>query len=304
MRRIKRVLGNRSLLAGLIIIGVFLFVAVAAPILAPPDDPANPSPVRIVGRRTDTYPRPPSAEAILGTATRQADIYYSLVWGTRSVLSFGLITASLAALLGVFIGAVSGFAGGRANGVTMRITDAFLTFPVIVGVWLFMQLTPTVGFGIEPSPVQALLMRLQIHPVMLAFILFGWMSYARLTNVNIIQLKQSDFAVAASAIGASGSRILVRHLLPNALAPVIVLLARDIGAIVLLEAAFTYIGLGGATDWGNMLVANKDWVLGLGGNPFAYWWTYVPISLALIFFGVGWNLIGDGCNDLLNPRQR
>lgn len=292
------------MLIGLIIIGAFVFVAIAAPILAPPDDPTQPSAVRVVGRSSDTQPHPPSSEAVLGTGSRQTDIYYTLVWGTRSALRFGLITASLAALLGVFIGAISGYLGGRTNGVTMRVTDAFLTFPVIAAVWLFVQLTPTEGFGIALSPFQALMQQLQIHPVMLAFILFSWMSYARLTNVTILQLKQSDFAVAARATGASNSRILVRHLLPNALAPVIVLLARDIGAIVLLEAAFTYIGLGGATDWGTLLVSNKDWVLGLGGNPLVYWWTYLPICLALIAFGIGWNLIGDGCNDLLNPRQR
>ncbi len=127
-------------------------------------------------------------------------------------------------------------------------------------------------------------------------------NYARLININILQLKQSDFALAARSVGANSLRIQFRHLLPNALSPAIVLLARDIGGLVLLEAAFTFIGLGGATEWGTLLVIGRDWVLGLGGNPLIYWWTYVPACLALIAFGVGWNLVGDGLTDLLNPR--
>jgi len=95
---------------------------------------------------------------------------------------------------------------------------------------------------------------------------------------------------------------MLRHLLPNAIAPAVVLVARDVGAMVILESAFTFIGMGGNTEWGVLLVTGRDYVIGMGGNPLAYWWTFLPVSLALVFFGVGWNLLGDGLNTMLNPR--
>ncbi len=302
MRKLKRVLKYWPMLVGLLIISLFVFAAVAAPLLAPPSGPARPGIASGSGRPSDPTPRPPSPEAPWGTGARQVDIYYAIVWGARSALRFGLITAGLTALLGVIIGTVSGYAGGWVNSALMRFTDAFLTFPVIAGIWLFYQTFPKVGNDIELSPIQEAVIRLRISPVMVGLILFSWMAYARLVNVNVIQLKQSDFVLAARSVGANGLRIQVRHLLPNALSPAIVLLARDIGGLVLLEAAFTFIGLGGATEWGRLLVENRDWVLGLSGNPLVYWWSYVPACLALIAFGLGWNLVGDGLADLLNPR--
>jgi peptide/nickel transport system permease protein len=288
---------------GLLVISAFVFMAVMAPVLAPPDNPDDPKPTRVVGAPSDRKPHPPSDEARLGTVPGQLDVYYTLVWGSRSALKFGLTVALAAALLGVTVGAIAGYAGGLPNGAAMRVTDAFLTFPVIAGIWLFSQLIPPPGMADEATFFQRLLVDLRIGPVMLTLIIFSWMPYARLTNVNVIQLKQSDFVAAARAVGVSNPRILRRHLLPNALAPAIVLIARDVAGVVLLESAFTVIGIGGETDWGQILVASRDWVLGIGGNPLHYWWTFVPISLALILFGIGWNLIGDGLNDLLNPRS-
>ncbi len=162
------------------LIGLFVFAAVAAPLLAPPSDPEHPENARIVGRALDRMPRPPSAEAPLGTGPGQIDVYYQIVWGARSALRFGLITASLTALLGVLIGAISGYAGGWTDIVLMRFTDAFLTFPVIAGVWLFRQTFPMEGFGIELSPLQMVVIKLKLSPVMIGLILFSWMNYARL----------------------------------------------------------------------------------------------------------------------------
>jgi len=227
------------------------------------------------------------------------------VWGARSALGFGLTAALSTALIGVMVGAVGGFAGGLANTALMGMTDAFLTFPTVAAVWFFRQVifsTFPVGGSIESfSPFQALLLR--TDTMLLALILFSWMSYARLINVNIVQLKQAEYVTAARALGANRRRLLLRHLLPNAVAPVVVLVARDVGALVLLESAFTFIGRGGSTAWGVLIVSGRDYVIGLSGNPFAYWWTFVPASLALIGFSVAWNLLGDGINDLLNPRS-
>jgi peptide/nickel transport system permease protein len=232
----------------------------------------------------------------------QLDVYHTLVWGTRSALRFGLMVTLTTACLGVLIGAISGYSGGAVNGLVMRITDAFLTFPALAGVWLLGQvMMPASPLG-EPTPLLKTLINLKLSPVMLTLILFSWMPYARLINANVIQLKQTEYVQAARAVGARNVRIILRHLLPNALSPAIVLAARDVGGMVIVESAFRFVGLGGATEWGVLLVAGRDYVIGMSGNPLTYWWVFLPATLALVLFGIGWNLLGDGLNTLLNPR--
>lgn len=302
MKSLRRFLSRPQNLLALVMLVLYVVVAAAAPLLAPADDPDNPGPFKAVGRPTDVIPRPPSREAPLGTLPRQLDVFYTLIWGTRSALRFGLIVALTTACLGVLVGATSAYLGGRINGLVMRITDAFLTFPAIAGVWLLQEVTvPAIPFA-EPTPLQKALLNLKLDPVMLALILFSWMPYARLINASMIQLKQTEYVLAARSLGARNIRIILRHLLPNAIAPAIVLAARDVGGMVILESAFTFIGLGGSTEWGILLVAGRDYIIGMGGNPLTYWWVFLPATLAVVFFGVGWNLLGDGLNTLLNPR--
>ncbi len=154
----------------------------------------------------------------------------------------------------------------------------------------------------ELTATQQAFVDLGLDPVLLTLILFSWMPYARITSANVVQLKQTEYVEAARSIGVRRRRIIGRHLLPNALSPVFVLGARDVGAMVILATAFTFIGLGASTEWGHMLVISRDYIIGLGGNPLTYWWAFVPTTLALIFFGVGWNLLGDGLNTVLDPR--
>jgi peptide/nickel transport system permease protein len=288
---------------GVLLVGSFIALAVLAPHLAPPTDPANPSDFKIIGRKTDRIPHPPSEQAPLGTASGQIDVFYSVVWGTRAALRFGLIVAGSAATIGVLVGAVSGYAGGRGSAITLRITDAFLAFPVLAGVWLF-QLVMLPLLGADPTPVMAFLAESNITPVMVALIAFSWMPYARLINTGITRLKTAEFVLASQSLGAGRRRLIFRHLLPNSISPAIVLLARDIGGMVILEAAFVFIGLSSGGPWAEMLVNNRSWIIGVAGNPLTYWWVYLPPTIALILFGIGWNLLGDGLNDALNPRDR
>jgi peptide/nickel transport system permease protein len=302
VRNLRRFLSRRQNLLACAIVGFYILAAILAPQLAPPDDADHPSPFKIVGKSYDKIPHPPSAESPLGTVPGQVDVYHTLVWGTRSALRFGLIVTLTTACLGVLIGAISGYYGGIINGLVMRITDAFLAFPAIAGVWLLGQvMMPAYSFG-EPPPLQKVLLDLKLSPVMLTLIMLSWMPYTRLINANVIQLKQTEYVQAARAVGARNVRIVLRHLLPNALSPAIVLAARDVGGMVILESAFTFIGLGGATEWGVLLVTGRDYVIGTSGNPLTYWWVFLPATLALVFFGIGWNLLGDGLNTLLNPR--
>jgi peptide/nickel transport system permease protein len=288
---------------GLLVVGSFLALAIFAPRIAPPSDPSNPSDYKVVGRKTDRVPHPPNDQSPWGTAAGQIDIYYSVVWGTRAALRFGLIVALSSAAIGVLAGAVSGYAGGRSNAVAMRVTDAFLAFPVIAGVWLFQLVLfpPTADF--KSTPLMMFFAESNITPVMVGLIAFSWMPYTRLIETNITRLKTADFVLASQALGASRRRMIFRHLIPNSISPAIVLLARDIGGMVILEAAFVFIGLSSGGPWAQLLVDNRNWIIGTGGNPLTYWWVYLPPTIALILFGIGWNLLGDGLNDALNPRD-
>lgn len=309
---------------GLLVVLVFVTVAAFAPLLSPAD-PQDAEGVKIVGRVTDHRPQPPSQEAPLGTLPGQLSVYHTLVWGTRSALSFGLIVATVTATAGVLVGTVSAYFGGKLNDFLMRITDAFLAFPAIAGVVLFQQLISIVlyNYGVRIYPNGVLVIDASgsivdlagevelvynflnsINPVMIALILFSWMPYARIMNTMVMHLKQTEYIQAARALGAGHSAIIFRHLIPNAIAPVIVLAARDVGGMVLLQATFTFIGLGGNSLWGMLLVTGRDWIIGPGGNILTFWWVFLPATLALLLFGIGWNLIGDSLNEVLNPRTR
>ena len=322
----NRFLKRKQNVLGLLLVAAFVFMAVTAPLLAPPADPADPQPFKIVGQSLQRMPRPPSEESILGTTPQirdlprfgfmpgqdvsyEWDVLYTVIWGSRSALRFGLIVTLTTALFGIAVGAVSGYVGGTFNNVVMRITDAFLAFPAIAAIWLFQRAFFTNVNDIFFDPLQftsweRILYNWRIDPIMLALIVFSWMPYARVINTLVSQLKQSEYVFAARSMGAGHARIIFRHLLPNAIAPAIVLAARDVGGMVVLASAFIFIGFAGNVAWGIMLVSARDYVIGLGGNPFVYWWTFLPVSLALVLFSIGWNLLGDGLNNALNPYAR
>jgi len=307
VRKTRRFFTNWQNLLAVVIISVYVAVALAAPWLAPQADPENPVMFRLLpGPRATSLrvPRPPQPDARLGTAPGGADVFYALIWGTRLALRFGLVTALSTAFFGVLVGAIGGYVEGPLYRLILRVTDAFLTVPAIAGIYLFGLVLIPRGPDASPTLLQAITQALRLHPVMLALIFFSWMPYVRLISANIVVLKQTEYAMAAKTLGVPPLHIIFRHLLPNAIAPAIVLVTRDIGGMVLLEAAFTFIGIGAGLPWGVLLVAAKDWVIGPGGNPWTYWWTFVPATLVLVGFSIGWNLLGDGLNDALNPRSR
>lgn len=300
---------------GLILILVFIVVAVAAPNLSP-GDPDAPGPFLRVGRSTEPKPRPPDENAILGMLPFGFDVYHALIWGSRDALQFGLIVTVFTALVGSVYGAASGYLGGRLGGLMLRVADAFLAFPPIAAVVFLQQLFITTitslgGFysegeiysftstPIAVTVIQTLLER--VNPLMLSLILFSWMPYARLVHSIVLTLKQTEFIQAARALGASPFWVIRKHLLRNPTGPAIVLAARDVGGVVLLQATLTFINIGGDSVWGTMLAQGRNWVLGPGGNLLTYWWVFLPPTLAVMLFGVAWNLFGDSLNDLLVP---
>ncbi len=143
--------------------------------------------------------------------------------------------------------------------------------------------------------------------VVLTLIMFGWMQYARLVRGNVLAERGKQYVEAVVAVGARTPRIILRHLLPNVHQGLFVLLASDVGGMVVLATIFTFLGLSGgrgAADWGWMLNVSRNWIIGTPSNAFEYWYTYVPVSMAVVLFTIGWSLMGDGLRDVLDPRSR
>lgn len=301
MMRFSRFMLRWQNLLGLGIVLLFVGLAAASPILAP-------QPLEIVGENLGPLPIAPGSSALLGTlpvasGNVHVDIFKMLVLGANSALKFGIAISLVTNLYGVLIGASSGYFGGWINEATMRITDAFLTFPVVAGVALFQSIFFSSSNGSTHTAIEQLLRTLNLDPLIMALILFSWMPAARLTNSVVLGIKEQEYTQAAQALGATPFWIIVRHLIPNSVQPAVVLFARDIGMVVLLQAGFTFIGLTGGSPWGSVLSEGRRWIFGLRGNMFSYWWTFIPVTLAIVLFGIGWNLLGDGLNDWLNPRK-
>jgi peptide/nickel transport system permease protein len=318
---LRRFFYRRQNLFGLILVCLFILAAILTPSLNETGNLVEDNGFQTVNKLKGFDPHPPSSTAWLGTIPRnpiqnQVDVLHTILSGTRSELRFGLIVALTTAIIGILIGSSSAYLGGWINSLAMRGTDAFLAFPVIAGIVLVRQLIlmgvqssgifvfPNGAYEIigKPTSLQALLFSLD--PVMLALILFSWMPYARIINSMVQRTKNEEYVQAARTIGMRNSRIILRHIIPNTISPAIVLAARDVGGIVLLQASFSFIGMGGNSTWGNLLALGRNWIIAPGGNPLVYWWAFIPATFALVFFGIGWNLLGDGVNDWLDPRTR
>ena len=301
-------------MAAILMCVAFIAIAFAAPLLAPPTDAENPSYYKQIDAGISRKPQSPSQQAPLGTVDRSYDIYYSMIWGTRQSLVFGLSTALLTAFIGTIIGTVSAYMGGNFDNLIMRITDAFLSFPTICAVALFSQLQSLLGpeqYGaalsawgsstlVEPNLVQKII--LNANPIFLALVLFSWMPYARIIHTQVLEIKQTQYIDAAHVVGVRGWRIIWKHIIPNAISPIIVLATRDIGRMVIIQATFTYIGLGGESAWATILQMGSKWIIGPGGSLFNHWWVYLPITLMLVVFSISWNLLGDELNVHMNPQ--
>jgi peptide/nickel transport system permease protein len=319
MSRFKRFFSRWQNWIGLLLILGYVGAAIFASYLSP-NDPNKPGPFLKVGKVTQGVPQPPNEKAVLGMLPFGVDVYHALVWGARDALLFGLIVTVSTAVFGILYGAASGFAGNRFGGLMLRVADAFLAFPPIAGVVLLQQLYVTsinaVGghilstgeiFSFTNEPLQVTLIQSilkHVDPLMLSLIVFSWMPYARLVHSIVLTLKQTEFIQAARALGGSPAWIIRKHLLRNSLGPALVLAARDVGGVVLLQATLTFIQIGGGSVWGEMLAQGRNWVIGPGGNLLRYWWVFLPSTVAVMLFGISWNMFGDSLNDFLDPAFR
>ena len=320
MTVIKKLLRNPTSLAGIIILVIFVIIAVGAPLFAPVPERSRDA-YMIPRDGFSTTPKPPSEEHRFGTTEGQYDIYYGVIWGTRTAFRIGVVITLITTLIGMFIGAISGFYGGWLDELLMRITEIFQAFPFLLAAITMTSVLQTIygrgeasalifmakgvaflTFGQNPAkdldPVQ-----LQILTGMLAIIIFGWMTIARVMRGNILSVKEFEYALAAKTIGAGDMRILFRHLLPNAVFPILVIASMNIGSYVLTFAALSFLGLGaqqGYADWGQMISFARNWVPSL----VEYWYIVVFPGTAIVLFVLAWNLVGDALRDILDPRLR
>lgn len=286
-RIFKRIVKNKASLAGFVLVACFALVALLAPVLAPVSNPNDP--YQMPQHSYQITPQPPSAEHWLGTSEQQYDLYYGVVWGTRLAFKVGITVTFFAFLIGLFLGSAAAYFGGKIDELIMRFTDVVFAIPSLV---LAMVIAAMLG----PD----------LNNMMIALTAVAWPSYARLVRADVLSVKNRDFVIASKALGARGPRLLLKHILPNSIYPSVVVASLDIGYIVLTAASLSFLGLGaqaGTADWGQLIAMARNWVLGDGTNTFAYWYTVVVPGGAIFLFVLGWNLLGDGFRDILDPRQ-
>lgn len=225
----------------------------------------------------------------LGTTSGGYDIFYGLVWGTRTAFKVGLIVVGIAFLAGILIGSLSGYIGGKFDNVVMRFTDIVISLPSLV---VAMVIVLVLGKSIEN--------------IMLAIAVTAWPSYARLMRGEVLRIKEEEYVTSARALGRRWYGVVGRHILPNALGPIVIVASLDIGSVVLTAAALSFLGIGvevGYADWGQMISFGRDWIIGPPGQPFYYWYVSFWPGLIILLFVLGWNLLGDAFRDVLDPRS-
>lgn len=251
-------------IAGAIIISLFAILAIFAPAVAPYDPGSIDA---------DNLLMSPSKAHIFGTDSLGRDIFSRMVFGARISLSIGFIAVGIAVLIGVMLGSISGFYGGWLDSLIMRFTDIMLCFPA------FFLILSVVAL-LEPS----------IFNIMFIIGITSWMGTARLIRAEILSLRHREFIQAEVAIGASNFRIIFRHLIPNAIGPVLVSAILGISAAILLESSLSFLGLGvqpPTPSWGNMLIEAKS-TLGVA------WWLMLFPGMAILLTILGFNFIGEG----------
>ena len=265
---------NRMAMTGLaLVLGLFV-VSVGAPWLAPYD------PLSI---NLQEVLMPPSPAHYLGTDTLGRDVLSRIIYGSRVSLKVGFVAVGLATLIGLFIGALAGYYGGWVDSALMRLVDLMLCFPA------FFLILAVIAV-LEPS----------IWNIMGVIGLTSWMGVARLVRAEFLSLREREFVTAARALGAGDTRLILRHMLPNALAPVMVSATLGVAGAILTESALSFLGLGvqpPTPSWGNILTAGKD-------NIEIAWWLSVFPGLAILVTVMSYNLLGEGIREAIDPRLK
>jgi peptide/nickel transport system permease protein len=317
-RGTKRFFRNPLSVTGLFLLILFAFVAIFAPWLAPnpctfltpPDPYCYYDNMQIPQDGINVLPKPPQAAAWqtfppdwrlhpFGLTSGGYDLYYGIIWGTRSAFMIGLIVVGMSLLVGILLGSLAGYFGGWIDELLMRFIDILLVFPSLV-------LVITLSVIIAEVPVLNFFgFKFQIDRLgaaIIAITAVNWLAYARLVRGDILAAKEKEYVQAAGAVGSGHARIILRHILPNTIYPVFIYASLDIGGIVLTVAALGFLGLGpelGYADWGQIISFSRQFVTQL-----KYWYVIVIPGLTITLFVLGWNLLGDAFRDVLDPKLR
>lgn len=284
-RTLRRFRSSPLSIAGAVIVAFFVALALLAPSLAQPTE-RNAYIMPHSGYGSD--PRPPGPGHPFGTTETQYDIFYGVVWGARTAFVVALSVVATAVAVALILGSVSGFYGGRADEVVMRITDIFLAFP---GLILTVVIVAVLGQGVRNAVI--------------AVAAVAWPAYTRLLRAEFLRVRDMEYVQAARAVGGGDLFIILRHVIPNTVYPMLILASLNMGNTVITFASLSFLGLGappGYADWGQLVNLSHNWIAGTAGDPLTYWYTLVVPGSAIFLFVLGWNLLGDAFRDLFDPR--
>ena len=272
-RRFRR---NKLAMVGLGIVTLLVLLAIIGPFVTPYD---------AFEQNLANTLQPPDADHWFGTDVLGRDLFSGIIYGTRLAIIVGLSTVAFSLLIGITFGALAGFRGGAWDSVIGRVIDIFLAFPPLVGAIVIVR---AVGGGVTP--------------VIIALVALGWMITARLTRGQVLALRESEYVEAARSIGAGNGRIVMRHILPNAIAPVLVYAFTSIGVVVVAMASLSYLGIGVPPDvpeWGR-LISQATPFLQVPGKTHLW----LAPALAIAITTLGFAFVADGLRDSLDPKLR
>ena len=274
MELVQNIARNKLALTGLILLVPMFLCAFLAPMIAP-HNPVEPDLKNVLAGPSFSHP--------FGTDILGRDVLARVIYGSRVSLLVGFVSVGIATLIGLVLGALSGYYGGVVDEVIMRFVDLMMCFPT------FFLILAVIAF-LEPS----------IWNIMVVIGLTSWMGISRLVRAEFLSIKSKEFVMAAKAQGLSNRKIIFSHILPNALAPVYVVATLGVGGAILTESALSFLGIGvqpPTASWGNILAHAKD-------NIEIAWWLSLYPGIAIFLTVMGYNLLGEGLSDLLDPRRR
>lgn len=273
-RSLRGICKSRLALFGLLITGLLIFVAILAPLIAP----YSPTKMSLRERLS-----PPSASHLFGTDDAGRDILSRVIYGSRITLRICIIVVGLTLGIGTLLGILSGYIGGWVDELIMRLNDVFLAFPALI-------LAMAIAAALGPS----------LQNAIIAMVVIWWPRYARVSRGQVLAIREIDYVTSARALGASPVRIMIRHILPNCISPIVVQATLDLGEVVLTAATLSFIGFGAqppVPEWGAMISVGRNFIRD-------YWWYPTFPGLAILLTVMGFNLLGDAVRDVLDPRLR
>ncbi len=293
----RRFIRNKAGIVGLIIVLAVVFVGIFGDFLAP--YPAFPDPKALTPFYNGDVRTAPNSHYLLGTDVLGTDVLSDILHGTKFALYVGVVVTAITMAIAIAIGAVAGYFGSWVDNVLMRFTEIFLVFPSLLFILIFVRVF-TLGAGVGTSlNLLGISIPIGLSIVIVVLAVFNWPGDARMIRGEFLRVRELEFVEAEKALGASNKRIIFRHILPNILSSIIVVASLTIAFAILLEAGVSFLGFGDVNTmtWGQILENNFS-------DMRIVWWAEVFPGLAILLTVFGFNLLGDGLSDALNPRLR